>query len=445
MLLGYGDLVKPLNSGSFGQVELYRVDNERFAVKLCKKKGFHFSIIREISCLLNLQHPNIVSILEVGFEGAHHIYFAMPYADQGDLSFRLRHSIAPSERQSYSLQLLSGVQYYLANGVLHRDLKPTNILIQGETLMICDFGNARVGLVRGEDQTSRVATLWYEAPECLLGDPYSETSELWSVGAVLYFIQTSNHLACENDDRAQLTSLFRKLGASDGSYLSKLLPWTPDLDPRCYVLADFNFEWGPQIRALLGYYPKARPSIEMVLEAHESAYGREDPSPSFTPEVQIPYTFRPPPPAHIPYQDVAIMIDWFDQLSQYAWTYPTRWLVYLHSAYIFQKSLTHPRTGYPLRLWALACWYLSSVYMVRGLVNLDDVAHFGASFGLSKPLIIDATSDLLEALEFDLSWYLPKILEPTLSLPSESVKVYQYKLRMMSTDRMYCSYTDLWI
>merc|ERR1719436_1072658 len=98
-----------------------------------------------------------------------------------------RHRFSVSEAKCLMLQMLDGVRYVHEHWVLHRDLKPTNVLLNNSgVLKICDFGLARhFGDPLRSNYTQRVQSPWYRAPELLLGQKmYSESVDTWSVGCI---------------------------------------------------------------------------------------------------------------------------------------------------------------------------------------------------------------------------------------------------------------------
>eukprot|EP00494_Astrolonche_serrata_P025735 UN25996 len=95
----------------------------------------------------------------------------------------------PSEKKikKFMLQLISGIDYCHSKGMFHRDLKPQNILIDnGDTLKIADFGLSREHAIPLPPLTHEVITLWYRAPEILLGSKtYSGAVDMWSIGCIM--------------------------------------------------------------------------------------------------------------------------------------------------------------------------------------------------------------------------------------------------------------------
>lgn len=91
--------------------------------------------------------------------------------------------------RSIIYQLLLSLEYCHANRVVHRDLKPQNILVERDTLRVklADFGLARLFKFPAREYTHEIITLWYRAPEVLLGtEVYFPTVDVWSVGCIFY-------------------------------------------------------------------------------------------------------------------------------------------------------------------------------------------------------------------------------------------------------------------
>ncbi|CAG8756698.1 2551_t:CDS:2, partial [Acaulospora morrowiae] len=120
--------------------------------------------------------------------------------------------------------------YCHSHGILHRDLKPQNLLIDStETLKLADFGLARVHPGRpssGRPLTHEVVTLWYRAPELLLGSPfYSTEVDMWSVGCIFGELLTSFALFPGESEIDQLFKIFWVLGTPN----EKLWPKVDEL------------------------------------------------------------------------------------------------------------------------------------------------------------------------------------------------------------------------
>lgn len=97
------------------------------------------------------------------------------------------------------------------NGVLHRDLKTSNLLYSNEGLLkICDFGLARKKSEK--PYTSLVCTLWYRSPEILMGALYTEKMDIWSIGCIMAEFITQSPLFPGSSELDQIEKIFKALG-----------------------------------------------------------------------------------------------------------------------------------------------------------------------------------------------------------------------------------------
>ena len=187
--------LEKLGEGTYGVV--YKCKNkdsqELVAVKRIKleneDEGIPSTAIREISILKQLKHPNIVSLLDL-IHGEKKLHMIFEYLDY-DLKKYLDHIGAPLQPQlvkSYLYQMLDSVCYCHSKRILHRDLKPQNLLIdKNGHIKLADFGLARAFGIPIKTLTHEILTLWYRAPEILLGQKeYSTPVDIWSVGCIFY-------------------------------------------------------------------------------------------------------------------------------------------------------------------------------------------------------------------------------------------------------------------
>mmetsp|Transcript_67340 Transcript_67340/g.186349 ORF Transcript_67340/g.186349 Transcript_67340/m.186349 type:complete len:348 (+) Transcript_67340:41-1084(+) len=187
-----------IGHGNFGVVfqARNRETGELVAVKW-QQFGEHYDsipsyLLREISLLRVFEHPNVVKLLDVQFsEGGGDCFLAFEYVDM-DLSrvlagYKGSEQLPMPQVESYSQQLLNGIHACHLRLIIHRDLKPQNILVgQDGVLKICDFGLARLSSPPLRQYTLEVTTLWYRAPEILLGSSvYGPEVDMWSAGCVI--------------------------------------------------------------------------------------------------------------------------------------------------------------------------------------------------------------------------------------------------------------------
>lgn len=190
-------------------------------IKLDKEKdGFPLTSLREINILTSLDHPNIVNVSEVVMDGSgisSAVYMVMEYLehDLKRVSEMQRHRFTVSQAKCLMLQLLSGVDYLHENWVIHRDLKFSNILYNNKgEVKICDFGLARQYGSPLQTYTHMVVTLWYRAPELLLGiQKYSTAVDMWSMGCVMAELLKGKPLFDGKSELAQLDKIIKTMGS----------------------------------------------------------------------------------------------------------------------------------------------------------------------------------------------------------------------------------------
>lgn len=225
--------IKRVGKGTYGVVfkAKNRINGEIVALKRFKmnndsEEGFPLTSLREINILRSFDHPSIIKIKEVvaAESTSDCIFLVMEYMDYDlkalmDLMRKKKQPFCQSEVKCLMLQLLQGVKYLHDNWVLHRDLKTSNLLLNscGE-LKICDFGMARQYGSPLKPYTQLVVTLWYRAPELLLGaKQYSAAIDLWSVGCIMAELLLNQPLFNGNTEISQINKIFGMLGTPNES------------------------------------------------------------------------------------------------------------------------------------------------------------------------------------------------------------------------------------
>ncbi|KAJ8598999.1 hypothetical protein CTAYLR_009465 [Chrysophaeum taylorii] len=222
----YGVVYKATDkvTGSVVALKKIRLDAE--------DEGIPSTAIREISLLKELQHPNIVRLYDV-VHTERKLTLVFEYLDQ-DLKKYLdvcEAGLEPTILKSFLYQLLNGVAFCHTHRVLHRDLKPQNLLINREgKLKLADFGLARAFGIPVRSYTHEVVTLWYRAPDVLMGSrTYSTPVDIWSVGCIFAEMANCAPLFAGTSESDQLNRIFKTLGTP-----------TPDVYPGILDLPDYK-------------------------------------------------------------------------------------------------------------------------------------------------------------------------------------------------------------
>lgn len=217
----YGTVYKAKDLANNGQY----VALKKVRVPLGEEDGVPISTVREI-CLLKqltaLEHPNIVRLLDICHgrrlenERQMLVYLVFEHVDQ-DLSTYIERcpspGLSPERIKDIIYQLLTGLDFLHFNRVMHRDLKPQNVLISNQGIVkLADFGLARI-YTNHMTLTSVVVTLWYRPPEVLLSQSYGTAVDVWSCGCILAELYKRKPLFPGENDVDQLAKIFEVIGS----------------------------------------------------------------------------------------------------------------------------------------------------------------------------------------------------------------------------------------
>lgn len=213
---------KKVGEGTFAIVYVGRQieTDRRVAVKMIKvnefKNGLDMTAIREIKFLQEMRHPNVIELLDV-FVSEGNINLVLEFLPS-DLEMLIKDRavvFSEADMKSWLLMMVRGVHHCHRNFVLHRDLKPNNMLLAPDgQLKIADFGLARaMALSPYERMTPTVVTRWYRAPELLMGARhYSGAVDVWSLGIIFAELMLRVPYLAGQSDQEQLEITFKALG-----------------------------------------------------------------------------------------------------------------------------------------------------------------------------------------------------------------------------------------
>ncbi|NWT11625.1 STK36 kinase, partial [Vireo altiloquus] len=186
-------ILEMIGEGSFGRVYKGRRKHSaqvvalKFIPKVGRSEKELKNLQREIEIVRDLHHPNIIQMLD-SFETAKEVVVVTDYAE-GELFQILEDdgSLPEDQVQTIAAQLISALYYLHSHRILHRDMKPQNILLGKDGVVkLCDFGFARAMSIHTMVLTSIKGTPLYMSPELVEERPYDHTADLWSVGCILY-------------------------------------------------------------------------------------------------------------------------------------------------------------------------------------------------------------------------------------------------------------------
>ncbi|KAF1336654.1 Nek protein kinase, partial [Globisporangium splendens] len=261
------DEIKCIGRGSYGTAHLVtlRGTNEKYVVKKIptellteKEKAQSF---REVELLAKLKHPNVVEYRENFVENCV-IHIVMAYCDGGDLAEKIRERVNRLEQCSnesdkqnayfdigqildWFVQMAMAIKYLHQQRILHRDLKTSNIFLTTENVIkLGDFGIAKTLDSTMDQAKTVVGTPYYMSPEVCENKPYSYSSDVWSLGCVLYELCALKHAFDAPNIISLIFTIVRK----------EFAPVPPHFD---HNISDL-------LKKLLDKSPENRPSMDQI-------------------------------------------------------------------------------------------------------------------------------------------------------------------------------------
>lgn len=301
--------IRSIGKGAYGVVcsSMNKETNEKVAIKrinnIFQNHVDALRTLRELKLLRHIRHDNVIALKDVmlpadknSFKDVYLVYDLM----DTDLHQIIKspQPVSNDHCQYFLFQLLCGLKYLHSANILHRDLKPGNLLINADCqLKICDFGLARTSSSKNQFMTEYVVTRWYRAPELLLCcDNYGTSIDVWSVGCIfaellgrqpifpgteclnqlkliVKVLGTINEEDLEFIDNSKARHYISTLPYSHGIQLSNLYP---NADPMAIDL----------LQKMLVFDPSKRISVTEALE-HPYMAPLYDPNANLPAEVPI--------------------------------------------------------------------------------------------------------------------------------------------------------------
>ena len=225
--------IDKLGEGTYGIVYMARDrrNNNYVALKRVReqsndnnnnKYGFPITSIREIKILQNLNHPNIVKLIEIVRSNIRgYIFLVFEYYEH-DLSYiinNMKKTFQICEIKCIMLQLLNAIEYSHKLFVIHRDIKLSNILYNNKgKIVLADWGLARLYSHPLKIHTSNVVTLWYRAPELLFGcQKYHTAIDIWAIGCIFAELLKNKPLLPGKNEIEQVQLIYKLLGTPNNN------------------------------------------------------------------------------------------------------------------------------------------------------------------------------------------------------------------------------------
>jgi len=189
---GMGEVFRVYDRLTGDTIALKRVFIPTGLLSEANPEDFRLALANEFKLLASLRHPNIISVLDYGFDANQQPYYTMELLENPLTILASAAAQTIAIRENFLWQILEALAYLHQHGIVHRDLKPDNILVVGQHVRLLDFGLAMVQDPRRPSHEV-AGTLAYMAPELLQGMPASKASDLYAAGLIGFEIFAGHH------------------------------------------------------------------------------------------------------------------------------------------------------------------------------------------------------------------------------------------------------------
>ena len=190
-VLGY-TISDKIGSGSYGLVRKCNKDGVCYAVKVMDTeidKGV--TDLLELSIMSSFEHPNINRAINIHLTDQH-VYIFQDIADEDLRSYIRKDKV--KDKKKLLFDIVNGLYFLHSNGIIHGDVKPSNMLCYGDTVKLTDFGECAKKWYKGMCYVHGTGTPAYKSPEILEGDKWSYQADIWSLGCIFYEVYTKKKL-----------------------------------------------------------------------------------------------------------------------------------------------------------------------------------------------------------------------------------------------------------
>jgi len=454
-----GERKKLLGRGTYGKVFLYQQREKSYAIKiqsLFSDNDLKVATLRETVIMRRLYHPNITPLLKITITN-NKLGLVMP-ARASDLDQLIKDndkldSESVVKKRVYDLIL--AVAHLHSRNVLHRDLKPPNILYNSDDdrLEIIDFGSAKVLGCDGAGLSDDVTTIWYRAPEVLLGDQhYSYPVDVWAVGVIIYNILNHKHLFTEDNEHNMLTSIYKMFGLPRPIH-GDIYPYRKNVDKlpgykkskfrpdlRKFLIPDsYPSEWFELVQKALILDPEQRATIfELLANPLFDSIRRDDEPTQFTCLDNL-YLLRLKPlfnpftrGKEITMRKRMILFDWLMAVHH---MFKLENQTYFLAVSWIDQYIPADTSIQDLQAWGVVGLYLANVYHERYPAELNDFVLITDNAKTNEQLKV-FIKQFLKIAEYDL------VSSTALDFLKEYSKIYDEKLLSLAIIFLYAESTS---